>query len=431
MQEIFNILKQIELNSSRNTKKSILLQNSSNETLKKFLIYANSPRWIYGIGPKSIQRRVPNHVVEKTSDVSQRSLFAKKVVPVTSHETIFQLCDELKKHPFGSNEDVGEVNRFLSECTEDEFYWYSRLLLKDLRMGCTANTINEVYGEIIPVFDVMLAHPYKKFINKIKGMFQLQQKLDGFRFVTFHYPDGKLQFFTRNGVELFNFPEIEEEFKSVETRAVTMVYDGELQANDSFNDTQKLVMRFGDKTGLVYNVFDVITIDEFERQESFDKLFHRYDFLVSTFIDVTSPHIHVVEELYRGDDLTEITKWFAIAKSKGWEGIMIKMNAPYVRKRTSDMLKVKEFDTLDLRVLRINPGNGKHFGRLGSVTVDYKGVEVEVGSGFDDYTRQLLWDSPNMIIDKIIEVQYFEETINEQGRPSLRFPIFKSIRSDK
>jgi DNA ligase-1 len=35
------------------------------------------------------------------------------------------------------------------------------------------------------------------------------------------------------------------------------------------------------------------------------------------------------------------------------------------------------------------------------------------------------------MIGKIIEVQYFEETTNADGGISLRFPVFKDVRTDK
>ena len=431
MNEVFKILRQIEATSSRNEKKEILLNNKHNETFRKFLKYAYNPRWMYGIGTKSIKLKNKNETCHNTTPQVKRSVIQNPLFNAITHMDIFTLCDILKMHPFGSNEDVTLVNNFLGDCNDEEKYWYTRLLLKDLKIGCTAKTINEVFIDFIPIFNVMLAYPYKKYADKIKGAFQIQEKLDGFRFIVFHQYDGSLKFFTRNGVELFNFPEIEKAFKDVTKYPSGMVYDGELQANRSFNDTQKLVMKNGNKTGLVYNVFDCLTIDEFEKEVSFDNLFHRYEFLKIAFMCVKSDYIKVVPELYRGTDISKITEYFELAKSKGWEGIMCKLNAPYVRTRTSNMLKVKEFDTIDLQVIRVNEGTGRNKGFLGSVTVLYKDTEVEVGSGFDDYLRKSLWENPNLIIDKTIEIQFFEETINESGKPSLRFPIFKCIRNDK
>lgn len=442
MEPVFKILREIESNSSRNTKKAILEQNKSNELLKRFLLYTYNERWVYGVGSKSIRKYNENKPPEiKTPDVKQNILFGAPAKQLHKFMDIFALLDDLIKHPFGSGADVKAVNDFLESCNEEEYYWYAKLILKDLKIGCTAKTINEVFEGLIPEFEVMLAHLYKKYIDKVLGKkFQIQKKLDGYRLIVYLHPNGSCQFFTRNGLELFEFPQIENDFKYIQRMPVTMVYDGELIANDKFNDTQKLVLRDGPKTGLVFNVFDVTTMDEWENGESFDTLFPRYDLLqnlVTNAINLAHSkgeditHIELVNELYRGDDLTQATIWFNTAKELGWEGIMLKVDAPYVRKRSQDMLKFKQFDTLDLRVIRVNEGTGKNEGTLGSVTVDYKGNEVNVGSGFSDAYRSLIWQDPNRVIDKIIEVQYFEETVNERGQPSLRFPVFKRVREDK
>lgn len=422
MKEVFKILRQLESTSSRNAKKDILAQHQGNELLKKYFLYAYDDRRVYGIGTKSI--RAQKLTASQEAGLYQKSLFQK----ITTD--IFELLDELVTHPFGSDEDVQAVNNFLSRVDVESFDWYKRLILKDLKIGCTASTINDVWNNYIPTFDVMLAHPYHKHADKIVGAFQLQKKLDGFRLIVYKYPDGTARFFTRNGLELFDFPQIAEDLKTIFTQNGTVVFDGECIANDKFNDTQKLIMRKDPKIGLVYNIFDVVAVEEWEGELS-DLLFKRYDILQEV-VPKNLEFVKVVEELYRGTDIAQIAVWFNYAKANGWEGIMVKLNAPYARKRTTNMLKVKEFDTLDLRVIRLNEGTGKNIGKLGSVTVNFvDGAEVDVGSGFEDYDRERFWQNPELILDKIIEVQYFEKTANERGIPSLRFPVFKRIRYDK
>ena len=106
-------------------------------------------------------------------------------------------------------------------------------------------------------------------------------------------------------------------------------------------------------------------------------------------------------------------------------------NASYQKKRTSDILKVKKMNTVDLFVTSIFEGKGKYKGTLGGVMIEYKGQPVGVGSGFSDNQRKIIWAHPDNIIGKLIEVQYFEESKDKNGNPSLRFPVFKTIRLDK
>lgn len=434
MQEVFKILRNIEQNRSRNVKKAILIDNMGNELLRKYLYYAFNDRMVFGIGAKSLKKM--DKPSPANTNVVQRSLFGNTSTTtgrLSSFKDIFQLLDELVKHPFGSDQDVMWVNNFLVGCDEEAYYWYSKLITKDVKIGCTASTINEVWDGYIPVFEVMLAHPYKNYSDKIEGkMFQLQQKINGFRFITIMDPvDCTIRFFTRNGLELFDFPEIENELKKVfrlsNVECKPWVFDGELQAKNSFNDTQKMIMKHGPKTDVIYHVFDWLHLDEFESGQSKEGLFWRYDAM--QYIVPNTAHIIIEPELYRGNDIAAVTKWFNYAKTQKWEGIMLKLDTPYTRTRTSNMLKIKEFESIDLRVLRVN--EHKNGGMLGSVTVDYKGVEVDVGSGFSEPDRIKFWNDQNLIIDRIIEIQFFEETTNKEGKPSLQFPVFKCIRYDK
>ena len=63
--------------------------------------------------------------------------------------------------------------------------------------------------------------------------------------------------------------------------------------------------------------------------------------------------------------------------------------------------------------------------------IEHKGHTVRVGSGFSIEQRQEFHKSPKKILGKQITVQYFEETENEKGGISLRFPTFKILHGEE
>ncbi len=64
---------------------------------------------------------------------------------------------------------------------------------------------------------------------------------------------------------------------------------------------------------------------------------------------------------------------------------------------------------------------------LSNVVIEHKGCDVGVGSGFDQSERRKYFKNPELIIGKTITVQYFEETLNQDGCHSLRFPVVKHV----
>ena len=73
--------------------------------------------------------------------------------------------------------------------------------------------------------------------------------------------------------------------------------------------------------------------------------------------------------------------------------------------------------------------NGKEVKQrlLSQVFIEHKGNRVGVGSGFSKEQRKYYNDNPDELIGKTITVQYFEETINDEGMKSLRFPTIKHV----
>ena len=102
-----------------------------------------------------------------------------------------------------------------------------------------------------------------------------------------------------------------------------------------------------------------------------------------------------------------------------------------------NLLKVKRFNTADVRVLDWEEGSGANQGKLGAVIVEFiapdkKKYTCKVGSGFEKEEREEFFANPKKIVGHIIEIGYFElsQNQNDDGY-SLRFPTFKGLRDDK
>lgn len=81
-------------------------------------------------------------------------------------------------------------------------------------------------------------------------------------------------------------------------------------------------------------------------------------------------------------------------------------------------------------------GNGQNAGKLGALKIEFLGPDNKiytnkVGSGFSKEEREYYWNHKDQILNKIIEIGYFEISQNQNGTYGLRFPTFKYVRSDK
>ena len=65
---------------------------------------------------------------------------------------------------------------------------------------------------------------------------------------------------------------------------------------------------------------------------------------------------------------------------------------------------------------------------LARVNIRHKWTVVWVWSWFSIEEKLHYYNNPNEIIGKNITVRYFEESEDDMGNPSLRFPTFQWIR---
>lgn len=111
------------------------------------------------------------------------------------------------------------------------------------------------------------------------------------------------------------------------------------------------------------------------------------------------------------------------AVAKRWEGCW-KAGAG----TGGEVLKVKNVIDVDLLCTGVEEGEGKHEGRLGAIVCRYEdGVELRVGTGFNDPARVTYWNDPSKIVGHVVRVVGMKAS----GKGSLREPRFKGIRLDK
>ena len=199
MKEVINIINQLRNESSTNGNIKILKDNKDNELLKKVLEYTYNPFKKYGVTEKVL---IPTN--EESNNIE-----------------LFQLLDLL------SNSNINDslrktVNSFLGSIQfKEERDLYVCMLLKDLKIGCNSKTINKVWKNLIPSFNVMLADKYFEKQQKVKGKeFIITQKLDGSRFVLIKDNLGNVKCYTRQGQEVNGLIEFENDFKLIPNNTV-------------------------------------------------------------------------------------------------------------------------------------------------------------------------------------------------------------------
>lgn len=408
LNSIIYIIEQLKSTSSNKSKEKIIKENSDNELFKRILFYTYNTDFKYGMQKKSI--------TIKNGDSKWNSLF--------------DMLNELSNSNINDNLRIN-IGKFLGNINnKDERELVINILLKDLRCNINIKSINKAIPNLIPSFDIMLGS--KGELDKLpKGMKFVTEKYDGVRCFT-QIRDGRIIMKSRQNKVFEGLVDIENTIADLGLDNVCL--DGELLAIDSpyetvYKDTMKIVStKDKEKHGVKYMLFDIIPLSEFDNKEGKMKYSDRREWL-NTIKE--NEFINVAPILYKGIDIDEVLKVLDECRGNGAEGCMINTDKPYEFKRSKVLQKLKVMSTCDLRVIGFEEGDGKLKGTLGKIICNYKGFDLGVGSGFSEAMRDEVWNNQDKYLGKISEIQYFEETNNDEGGLSLRFPVFKQWRFDK
>ena len=413
--------------NSSTDKVNVLKKWSEDEDVKKGLHYTYNFFRKYNVTSANCKKR---------SDL---------IAPVECcYPNIFQLLDDLSDRKITGHEAIQAVNRFVAENSEyEDLIWC--IIDRNLKTRSTITLINKVIPDLIPVFDVALALPYddrtKKKVKWADEWF-CSRKLDGVRCLTVIDGNGEPTFYSRKGNEFTSLGKLVEEIKKL--GLTNMVLDGEMcvvdeEGNENFTAIVSEIKR-KDYTveNPQYLVFDLLTLEEFNSKVSQRRFAERYTSIQLLLDNAEITRIKRVKQVLITDE-NELKTLITMAKEREWEGLMLRKNTTYKGKRSDEILKVKAFLDAEYVVKGTENSisrvivNGEEVEEetLKCIIIEHKGCDVQVGSGFSLEQRRLYYRHPEEIIGKTVTVQYFEESQNQNGGFSLRFPVIKAIYDDE
>ena len=425
-QNIVTALTQLQTESKMSEKETLLKTYENIPHFKRVISFLVDDFQIVGISTKKLMKELP--IDEVNYDLSQ-------------------LLDYLVENPTGTDQTLSIVKSFLNQ-HPNESDVLSQIIAKTWTTGVGAKTVNKIYGKsFVPTFDVQLAYAYDKHINKYddNDKFYVTQKLDGYRSIAI-IKNNTVDFYSRKGKVLDGITELKtailEWVKTQETLVGTseaFVLDGELLLKNTdnltsaqlFQATSKALSSKTESTNITFNIFDILTLQEFHKGESEYPYNLRRSVVLDSLTENEFIKIVPVEDIITKQSIHE---WSQRATELGWEGVMLNAaDGKYQTKRSPKLLKVKQMHTADLEIIGFEEAiDGQFKGSLQSLQIRLDSDNIVlVGSGLTIEDRNTIWENQSEYLGKIAEIQYFEETTNQNGGRSLRFPVFKGIRYDK
>ena len=264
----------------------------------------------------------------------------------------------------------------------------------------------------------MLATKWEDLKDKIDYPVYTQPKLDGVRCIV--NAEGM---WSRAGKPITSCPHIIEQLAPWFEMRPDLVLDGELYNHDLKDDFNKIIslVRKTKPTEedtaeaaetVQYHMYDVPSVD-LDFRERVANL---------RGIDVCNA-LEVVKTLVAYNE-EDVDAHFGEFIGEGYEGGMIRLNAPYEQKRSKTLMKRKDFEDMEFEIVSIEEGQGNWAGYAKRVVFKLEDGR-ECGSGLagdQEFARGLL-ERRDEYVGGQVTVQYFTRT--PDGVP--RFPIAKAL----
>jgi len=311
--------------------------------------------------------------------------------------------------------------------------WFTRILVKDLKLGLSTKSINKVLKKLgmplVEIFEVQLAQKIDDINEWDTFPCFVSTKYDGFRAIVQKIGD-EVTITSRQGKDVTFVPELIEFFKK---NPRDFILDGEIMAKD-FNAIQKRIGRKSENIeeveGLHFRVFDILSYKGTDVSKLFQK--ERTE-LIRLYFDPNE--LFKFEEIWKVDDKETLLEIYKNHCDREEEGIMIKyLDRPYDYGSRKNWIKVKPVFEATFKVVGFEYGSGKYKDTVGALLIEDKFglVKSKVGSGLNDDLREKFLDmvKHEELNGLLVEIIYNEITTNAKDEKSLRFPRLNKIRTD-
>ena len=353
---------------------------------------------------------------------------------------LFNVLDQLNTRNVTGHDAITLVNSFVASCQSNGELIY-KIIDKNLDIRAGDKVINKAVPNLIPTFSVALAKEYDGKCDW-NDNWHASRKLDGVRCLAIVDENGDCKLYSRMGKQLTTLDKVKEAIEA--TNVTNQVFDGEIclmdeNGNEDFQGVMKELRRKDHQIeNPIFMVFDMIHKPEFDNQKGTEILSERLRKLRAWQGGRrTNARIlrYTEQFVVTGDE--HFNTWSELAAKNGWEGFMVRKDVGYEGKRSKNLLKIKKFFDTEYEVIDFDiddheiviNNRSETVPMLSQVWIEHKGHKVKVGSGWTHEQRLKYIDGS--IVGKTITVQYFEETKNDKGGISLRFPTVKIVHGEK
>lgn len=437
-----NILGEIAADSGKNAKIEILGKYKDNETLKKVIYLAHSPRVKF---------------------------YIKKIPVYTSKQVLYSLDEALDMLSSFSSRDLtggaaqAHLEHILESLTADDANVIERVIGKNLKIGMDTG-INKVFPGLIEETPYMGAKPFsEKLVRNLFGdkpVFS-QIKEDG-TYRNAIIVDGDVELVSRSG-EVSNLTDAP--FLRELAKFLNCVLNGELtidgyprmEANGMVTsimdikdkaeergekETQKRILAFEQKHGsfegaiqkMRFKVWDKISVDEYLEQKSSTPYFQRFASL-EKILDMLKPTRISMVETRMVTSYSEAVDHFQDALKRGLEGTIVKSyDGEWKDGKPSWQIKQKNEITLDLKIVGFNYGT---IGTKNEYVISTLQTESSCGclktnpSGMKEEMMKYITDNQDKLLNTIVEIKCCGLSQDSEGNWSTLHPTFGKLRNDK